>query len=78
MLDKTFEAFSKTMALFEKEMKDLFNKPIIPPKGSKIKIKIKKGSTVIINGAKATLLDDVIVITDDPVTLMGKINGLRK
>ena len=69
MLDKTFKAFEATMEMFEKEMKNIFKNI---PKGTTKKIKIKKGSTVIINGAKATLLNDVIVTTNDPNTLMGK------
>jgi hypothetical protein len=68
MLDKTFRMFEDTMKMFENEMNNIFRNI---PKGSK-KIKIKKGSIVTINGAKATLLNDVIVTTNDPNTLMGK------
>jgi hypothetical protein len=56
------------MKMFEEEMKNIFKNI---PKGTK-KIKIKAGSTVTINGAQATLLNDVIVTTNDPATLMGK------
>jgi hypothetical protein len=70
MLEKTFASLEATFKVLEKEMTSFFKSY----KGLKTgtKIKIKKGSIVTINGATAKLLDDVVVLTNKPDTLMGK------
>jgi hypothetical protein len=39
-------------------------------KGKKTKVRIKAGSTVVINGATCRMLESVVVETDKPKTLM--------
>jgi hypothetical protein len=56
------------MKMFDREVKDLFKQK---PK-DKVRIRIKKGSIVYINGARAQVLGDVIVETNDPHMLMCK------
>ena len=70
-MEKTFKAFSDTMKIFEKEMKEVFKAAPNTFKG-KTKIKIKKDSLIYINGVKAKLLTDVVISTDDPDKLMCK------
>ena len=83
MLDKTFSAMEKVFAVAEQEMNDIFKsiesavKNTKRPKGQ-TKIKIGKGSTVIINGAKAQILHDTFILTDDPYTLMCVKNEDKK
>jgi hypothetical protein len=83
MLDKTFSAMNQVFKVAQKEMDEIFkdiesafNKKV-NIKG-KTKIKIGKGSTITINGAKAQLLNDVFVVTDDPDTLMCKNEKSKK
>jgi hypothetical protein len=71
MLEKTFKALEQTFQVLEKEVSDIL-KGIPKTKIKGTKIKIGKGSTVNINGTSATLLNDVIVVTQNPNKLMCK------
>jgi hypothetical protein len=83
MLEETFSAMDKVFKVAEQEISDAL-KSIESMVNSKkfrkgqTKIKIGKGSTVIINGAKAQLLHDTFILTDDPNTLMCKKNDKKK
>jgi hypothetical protein len=83
MLDKTFAAVEKVFAIAEQEMNDILKSIESAVKSTKhlkgqTKIKIGKGSTITINGAKAQLLHDTFVLTDDPQTLMCMKNEKKK
>ena len=71
MLDKTMKMLGETMKMLDKEIEQTF-KMFHGKVGKKTRIKIRAGSTVTINGAKATLLSDAMVTTEDPDTLMMK------
>ena len=69
MLERTMNQLDELMKTMNSEMKDLF-KSFQNKSTKKTKIKIKKGSTILINGTLATLLNDAIVETINPEKLM--------
>jgi hypothetical protein len=74
-MNNVFSAMDKTFKIVEEELTGAFKDAEKSFKkktnlSGKTKIRIGKGSKVIINGAIAQLLGDVIVATDDPNTLM--------
>jgi len=71
MFEKTFRLFDTTMKTFDRELSQIL-KGFHGKIDCQTRVKIKAGSTVIINGAKATLTSDVEVLTYDPDTLMRK------
>lgn len=74
-LNRTMESLSKTMNVMGQELQDAFEyvKASTDKHSTKVStIRIKKGSTVLINGAYAKLKMDTIVETHRPDVLMGK------
>jgi hypothetical protein len=71
MFDKSMKMLNDAMKMLDKEVEQAF-KVFHGKTGKKTRIRIKAGSTVTINGAKATLLSDTMVTTEDPETLMGR------
>jgi len=71
MLDKTMKKFDEMMKAMQQEVSEVLLKmPRMKGKGTTVKI--KKNSTVTINGATCVMLQDALVKTDQPNVLMKK------
>jgi len=68
MFDKTFELFDRTMQMLDREMKCLFMRPT--KSNTRVRVKIKAGSKVYVNGVMVELVNDAIVLTSELDRLM--------
>lgn len=69
MLEKTMKKFDEMMKVMQKEISAVVDS-MSSSRGKNTTVKIKKDSTVLINGATCVLLQDTLVKTNQPNVLM--------